>query len=225
MKALILAGGKAERMGGYPKPLTFIDGYTIFERQIVWLKQGGFEIKDILVASGNRKDIYDYTKRFVSEENIFKDGEAPIGDAGAIKKAIDKYGKNNRYLVLNGDLLLLFKLDIFLEYCKSISNEYVGAVVVKKMKSRYGVFELSGDGANILSFKEKPEIGIGSCGVYFLRSAIYELLPYKGGFAANVLNKYYKKFCLYVIKENEWVPIETKKDINIANKLSQNRKG
>jgi len=27
---------------------------------------------------------------------FFKDGEIPIGHAGAIKKAIDKYGKNNR---------------------------------------------------------------------------------------------------------------------------------
>jgi len=39
IKVLILAGGKAERMGGYPNPLTFIDGCTIFERQIAWLKQ------------------------------------------------------------------------------------------------------------------------------------------------------------------------------------------
>jgi len=34
MKDLILVGGKAKRMGGYPKPLKFINGYTIFERQI-----------------------------------------------------------------------------------------------------------------------------------------------------------------------------------------------
>ena len=143
MKVVILAGGKAERMGGYPKALTFVNGYTIFERQIVWLKQGGFEPKDILIAYGDNKDICAYAKRFVPVENLFSDGGKPLGDGGAIRRAMEKYGHNRNYLVINGDILLLFGAKTFIKFCKSIKQAYLGAIVAKDMRSRYGIIELS----------------------------------------------------------------------------------
>ena len=95
MKAIILAGGKAERMDGYPKPLTFVNGYTIIELEIEWLFKAGFSTNDILIACGNRSQIYDYARRFVPKNNIYFDGEKQLGDAGAIKKGMEIAGKNH----------------------------------------------------------------------------------------------------------------------------------
>jgi len=223
MKVLILAGGKAERMGGYPKPLTFVDGYTIFERQINWLKDGGIRPKNILVAYGERQEIYRYVKRFIPVNNLFSDGGQPIGDAGAIRRGIKKYGSDNQYLVLNGDILPFFKIKPFIEFCETIKQIYHGVIVAKKMKSRYGIFNASESSGSITLFKEKPEIGLGSCGIYFLKSPIYKFLPQMGGFAKNVLTKHYKKFCIYIIPENDWIPVETQKDIFLAEKLLRSK--
>jgi len=225
MKALILAGGQAERMGGYSKPLVFVAGYTILERAIAWLKEGGFEPEDILLAYGDRRELQMYAKRFVPVENLLDDGGKPLGDGGAIRRAMEEYGIDSNYLVMNGDVLPLFGARAFIRFCKSLSSEYIGAVVAKKMRSRYGLFELSENGSIILSLKEKPEIGLGSCGIYFLRGATYELLPHEGGFAAAVLTEHYGRFCPYVIQDDEWVAVETVKDVVLAERLLHDRGG
>jgi len=235
MKALILVGGKSERMGGYPKCLSFVNGKTVFERQIEWLRKGGFSPSDVLVSYGNRKEVYSYARRMVDEQNLFPDPEGvSIGDAGAIRLAIEKCSSMDEILIsMNGDILPLFDIQSFLDYCKfcerAYSKEFLGMIVVKPFKSHLGIVRLCSSGAfvpaKIISFEEKPVLDDlwCSCGIYvfFLshKDIIEEIIPESGDFARGVLNRYYNRFIPYLIGEDEWIAIETVKDIKVAEEL------
>jgi|GEM_PF-2305923 len=238
MKVLILAGGKSERMGGYPKCLSFINGKTVFERQIEWLKKVGFTFDDILVSYGNRKEVYDYTRWVINEKNLFPDPEGiPLGDAGAIKLALERCNKEDEILiVLNGDVLPMFDISLFLDCCIYLKKVFVdreklvGSIVIKPFRSHLGIVrieECSGGLTRITSFEEKPIIEDiwCSCGIYtfFLddKCTIKSILPDKGDFARDVLSQNFDRFIPYLIKENEWMAIETIKDIRVAEELTR----
>jgi NDP-sugar pyrophosphorylase family protein len=238
MKALILAGGKSERMGGYPKCLSFVNGKTVFERQIEWLKKGGLSFDDILVSYGNRKEVYDYARRVINEKNLFPDPEGiTVGDAGVIKLALERCNKEDEILIsMNGDVLPMFDINLLLDCCihrKKVfvdREKIVGSIVIKPFKSHLGIVRIKEEDENfikITSFEEKPIIEDiwCSCGIYIFfldgKDIIKSILPDKGDFARDVLSQNFSRFVSHLIKENEWMAIETIKDIRVAEELTE----
>ena len=95
MYALILAGGKGERLrpltDTLPKPMVPVCGKPILEHQVEWLKRGG--VTDVVFLAGYRADAI---------QEHFGDGSAfginahysvedsPLGRGGAIKAGLDR---------------------------------------------------------------------------------------------------------------------------------------
>lgn len=114
MKLVIVCGGKGTRLNlkGIPKSMVKIGGKPVLEHQIDLAKRYG--IKDIFLLSGYLADaIFNY----------FKDGKKfkvnithiiepyPLGTAGCLKLIENLIGKEERFLVFSGDVLMDIDLD------------------------------------------------------------------------------------------------------------------
>src|SRR3989344_900785 len=103
MKALILAGGRGERMGkiteNLPKPMLKIGGLPILERQINLLKRYGF--KEVIILTHYLSKIIE--RHFKNRVSYFQE-KVPLGTVGGIKELEDKLKKD--FIVLYGDKML-----------------------------------------------------------------------------------------------------------------------
>ena len=93
MKAIILAGGRGERLrpitDKIPKPLILINNIPLIERTIKYLKKYG--INEIIISSGyksNKIESFLKKKKNFGCQIIFSIEKTPLGTGGAIKKAL-----------------------------------------------------------------------------------------------------------------------------------------
>jgi NDP-sugar pyrophosphorylase family protein len=162
MKAIILAGGKGERLRpftiGIPKPMVEVGGKPILEHIIQLFKKSG--ISDLIFALCYRhKDISDYfgngSKFNVKINYLIEDENNPLGTAGAIvgaKKFIEE-----TFIVAYGDILR--KLDIADVIKKhKVHNAFVTLVVYKNKRSNPKSLIKFDNYGVIHKFKERPKI-------------------------------------------------------------------
>src|SRR5918999_2183684 len=109
MQALVLAGGEGTRLQPLtltvPKPVMPLAGRPFLSFMLDWLR--GHGVDDVILSCGFLADgvksvlgdIYDGMRlRYVLEEE-------PLGTAGPVKLAADEGILQERFLVLNGDVL------------------------------------------------------------------------------------------------------------------------
>ncbi|MCL5291263.1 MAG: nucleotidyltransferase family protein [Actinobacteria bacterium] len=118
MKALVLTAGKSTRIApvskGVPKPLLRIDGRSVIEHNLLWLKS--FGIRDIWINLHYRpedikKHLGDGSRLGVEIRYSFE--EEILGTAGAIKKLEAEC--DEMFLVVYGDNFFNFNLAGLLE--------------------------------------------------------------------------------------------------------------
>ena len=112
MQCLILAGGFGTRMAGVsaqlPKSMLSVAGRPFVDHQLSWLASEG--ICDVVFAIGY---LGESIREFVGAGATWgltvrysKDGEKPLGTAGAVRNAIDKGLMDEGFFVLYGDSYL-----------------------------------------------------------------------------------------------------------------------
>lgn len=113
MKTIIMAGGKGTRISelfpDIPKPLIPIDGVPVLEREIISLREQGFD--DLIITISHmgekiRQYFGDGSKWNVHIE--YYEETVTLGNAGALFKLRDKLG-NADFLLLNADAI--FEVD------------------------------------------------------------------------------------------------------------------
>lgn len=187
MQAAILIGGKGTRLGSAvaetPKPLLEVCGRPFIEHLLINLRRYGFT--DFLLLAGYKagvvEDHYgpgsDFVQTFDANVRVLVEPE-PLGTAGALKIAADYL--QDEFLLLNGDSILDFN---YLDLCRCARadepDDWLGRVALLPVENadRYGFVELSG--STISAFREKPDTpqdGLINSGVYWLRSAVLELI-------------------------------------------------
>ena len=118
-QVIILAGGKGtrlkERLGDLPKPLIDICGIPLLERQILLVKEYGFDNVLILVNYASNKiiDFCNLKNNWGINITCIDDG-VPLGTAGAILRIFDHLA--SEFLVMYGDTMLDVDLNSFYKY-------------------------------------------------------------------------------------------------------------
>jgi len=143
LKAVILAGGRGKRMRPVtdyvPKPLVPVCNVPILEWQIRHLVR--FGIRDVIVCTGYKAGmIRDRigAKSYGARVEVSAE-EAPLGTGGAIRRAAGHIGRDDSFVVMNGDVIT----DIDIGALTKVRN----SVAAIPLRTNYGVMRL-GDGGD-----------------------------------------------------------------------------
>lgn len=179
MQAIILAGGKGKRLHPYttvlPKPLMPIGDYPILEVVVRQLEHAGFT--DIIISTGYldaliRAYIEGRPSRYGPIR--FSHETTPLGTIGPLHliKNLEE-----RFLVINGDILTDLNYQDLLLYHDTQGCAATIATYSRQVKTDFGILEYNSDN-RITTFMEKPVLSYQvSMGVYILSRSILKIVP------------------------------------------------
>jgi len=223
MKAIILAGGKGERLRPHtddrPKGMVEVLGVPILAYQVRWLQANG--IDGILFSCGYHNEVIrDYFgdgSRFGLTVDYVVE-EVPLGRGGGMKLAFSHLApEDDPIVVTNGDVITNFPLrDMIAQHQDS---GVMATIYLAPYFSPFGIVELDEDDY-VSGFREKPELPYWiNGGVYVLKRAIHEHLPDKGDHEVStfpwlVQQKQLRAFC----SRAYWQSVDTIKDVSVTSK-------
>jgi len=224
MKAVILAGGYGKRLRPYtentPKVLLPVADKSILEWQLNWLKHYG--LAEILICAGYLKEkiiaeIGSGVKYGVKVGYVVED--EPLGTGGALKNAEHILRNEEKFIVVNGDILTDLDPRVLLD---SLDEGYLGAIALVQLPSPFGIVKFDPESLRILSFVEKPRISEYwiNAGVYAFRGDVFDYVPEKGDIEKTALPELALRGALkaYLFKESFWMSIDSHKDLEEASK-------
>ena len=225
-QAVILAGGKGQRLQPYtkifPKPLFPVGDRPIVEILLRQLVKAG--IKEVILAVGYQANLIKVILGDGSQFNLkirYAFEKTPLGTAGPLKK-IKLLDRN--FLVLNGDLLTDLSFGDFIKaHLKSKASATV-ATFKRSVKIDFGV--ISAEAGEISKYHEKPiHRYLVSMGIYAFNRDIIKYIP-NGKFdfpqLVNKLIKVKKNPSIYPY-DGYWFDIGRPADWEKADKLFQRR--
>ncbi len=189
MQAVILAGGKGERLrpttNTLPKPMVKINGKPLLFYIIADLKRYG--IKDIIITVCYRADIiknyfgngenFDVNISYITEQE-----DKPLGTAGALILLKGKI--KNTFIVSAGDILRKLDVQNVLSFHKK-KGGLITICVYKNINPNPKSIITFNEERRILQFVERPEIKPknavwSNASFYIFEPAIFSFIP-KGG--------------------------------------------
>ena len=188
MQAIVLAGGKGERLWplttSTPKVMTLLCGKPLIRYHLEWLKKEG--ITDAVIACGYLAGVIkDYLENNPVDDLSIKfscEGTL-LGRGGASRKAAKYLPYQDRPCVLSqGDIISDMPLaEAYRKHLESVSalNIILTALLIP-YRSRYGVIELGSDGL-IQRFREKPRLPYwANTGIFIASPEFFNFLPDQG---------------------------------------------
>ena len=226
MYALILAGGKGERLrpltDTLPKPMVPLCGKPILAHQVQWLQGAG--VTDVVFLAGYRWEaIRDYfgDGRNFGVRAHYSVESAPLGRGGAIRKGLPLVPEAHQSLmVLNGDVVTsedpLAILDHHQEK-KSAESTHLATIMVVPMISPYGLVDMN-DADDVVGFKEKVKMPYWiNAGIYVLERAIFQELPDVGDHETATFPRLAQTGRLSAFKSSAfWRSVDSFKDLQEA---------
>src|SRR4051812_16011697 len=150
MQALVLAGGEGTRLRPLtrtvPKPVMPLAGRPFLTFMLDWLRSHG--VSEVILSCGFLSDgvhdvlgdIYEGMRlRYVIERE-------PLGTGGPVRLALDEGLLDERFLVLNGDVLTDMDLTVELARHEEAGATATLALIAVEDTSSYGVVPTDDDG-------------------------------------------------------------------------------
>lgn len=229
-KAIILAGGKGERLrpltNDRPKVMVELAGKPIILWQIEWLKSHG--VSEFVIASGYKGDVIEDflgdgskfgIKIFYSVEDI------PLGTGGAIKKAFTHLALEGveNVLVTNGDIITHFDVGKMIDL--HLKDKPLITLLLTPYFSRWGIAELD-ENDHILGFREKPKLPYWiNGGIFVYNQKVRDYLPDKGNYEVETYTKIpFERFQGYK-DESFWRAVDLVKDKTEAEEYLESLSG
>ena len=217
MEAIILAGGKAERLGeaaqGRPKALVEIAGRPLAAYQVEQLAAVGVERVLVSCAEGQEK-LFDTALGGIGPEIVAVGEPEPMGRGGGIRFAAAQRRETGDVYALNGDELV----DVDLQRLRDLhrSSGAAATITVVQVRSPFGVVDLDDD--VVTGFREAPKLEHWvSCGIYVLGDEALERLPERGDHETSTFPELAAEQCLRALKhEGTWLTVNTPKDLRVA---------
>jgi NDP-sugar pyrophosphorylase family protein len=217
MEAIILAGGKAERLGdaaqGRPKALVEVGGRPLVAYQVAQLAAAGVDRVLVSCAAG-REELFETALGGIGPEIVAVGESEPLGRGGGIRFAAAARQEPGDVFALNGDELV----DVDLKRLLDLHREKGAAatITVVPLRSPFGVVELEGD--LVTGFREAPRLDEWvSCGVYVLGDEALERFPERGDHETTAFPEFAAEGRLRALRhEGVWLTVNTPKDLRLA---------
>jgi NDP-sugar pyrophosphorylase family protein len=218
VEAIILAGGKAERMGdaagGRPKSLVQIGERPLAAYQIARLAEAGVERVIISCAAG-QGDVFTEALGSPATEIVCAEEPERLGRGGGIKFAARLREEQGDVFALNGDELVAVDFGALLQRHRETGA--AATIAVARPASPFGVVEVDDDDV-ITGFKEGGRIPYWvSCGVYVLGAAALDRFPPRGDHETTTFPELAAEGRLRALRhEGIWLTVNTPKDLRVA---------
>ncbi len=218
MEALILAGGKAERLGdaaqGRPKPLVLVAGRPLVAYQVARLAEAGVSRVVVGCAQGFEA-LFEEELAGLGPEIVAVGEPEPLGRGGGLRFAASQRGESGPVFALNGDELLGVELGDLLE--RHRSHGPAATIVVSQVRSPFGVVDVSDDDT-IAGFREAPLLPQWvNSGVYVLDDESIERLPERGDHETTTFPALAAEGKLLAYRnESFWLTVNTPKQLREA---------
>ncbi len=179
MKAIVLVGGEGTRLRPLtyttPKQLLPVAGVPMLERVVAHLAAHG--IDEVVLSMGYKPAAFleaypsdtcaGVPVRYVVEAE-------PLDTGGAIAYAADEAGVNERFVVVNGDVLTDVDFSALINRHGASGALTTIALTPVEDPSRFGVVVIDGDG-RVTAFIEKPPAGTAPTNL--INAGIYVMEP------------------------------------------------
>lgn len=217
MEAVILAGGKAERLGeaagGRPKALVDVAGRPLAAYQVEQLAAAGVERVLVSCAAG-QEGTFEAALGGIGPEIVAVPEPEPLGRGGGIRFAAARRREEGDLYALNGDELV----DVSLARLLALHREHEAAatITVVPLRSPFGVVDL--DESRVTGFREAPRLDQWvSCGIYVLGEEALARFPERGDHEATTFPELAAEGRLRALRhEGVWLTVNTPKDLRVA---------
>jgi NDP-sugar pyrophosphorylase family protein len=218
LEAIILAGGKAERLGdaagGKPKSLVEVAGRPLLGYQVSRLVNAGVERVIVSCAAGQGR-LFERELSGLGAEIAVAEEPERLGRGGGIKFAARERREHGDLYAMNGDELV----DVDFGALRARHEETGGAatVTVARPKSPFGVVDL-GDDDVVVGFSEGGRIPYWvNCGVYVLSEEAIARFPDRGDHETTTFPELVEEGRLHAYRhEGLWLTVNTPKELRAA---------
>jgi NDP-sugar pyrophosphorylase family protein len=218
VEAIILAGGKAERLGdasgGRPKALVEVAGKPLAAYQVGRLARAGVTRVIFACAAGEGA-------RFESElaglgpEIVAAEEPERLGRGGGIRFAAERRAEDGDVFALNGDELV--DVDFAGLLAAHRSGGALATITVAQPRSQFGLVELGDDDA-VRGFREGGQVSFWvNCGNYVLSPEAIERFPAKGDHESSTFPELAAEGRLRAFRHaGLWLTVNTPKELRTA---------
>jgi len=218
VEAIILAGGKAERLGdaagGLPKSLVPIAGRPLAAWQIALLGRAGVERVIVSCGDGAGKDFAAALLGLGVEVAIAEEPER-LGRGGGIRFAAHERRESGDVLALNGDELVDVDFASLLEAHRA--GGALATITVAQPKSQFGLVDVDDDDV-VHGFREGGQVSFWvNCGNYVLSAEAIERFPDRGDHESSTFPELAAERRLRAFRHSGlWLTVNTPKELRTA---------
>ncbi len=226
-EAIILAGGRAERLGdaadGKPKALVPIAGRPLAAYQVALLATAGVGRVIVSCAAGN-EGLFEQELAGAGVEIVPVGEPEPLGRGGGLRLAAEALAGTGAIYAMNGDELF----DLDLRDLDEAHRARGGAatITVAPLQSHLGVVDLDDDDV-VRGFREAPRLPFWiNTGLYVLEQEAIKRLPERGDHETTTFPELAAEARLRAFRhEGLWLTVNTPKDLRRAQEYVETNPG
>jgi len=218
MEAIILAGGKAERLGeaagGRPKALVDVSGKPLAAYQVGRLSRVGVS-RVIFACAAGQGPLFEQELAGLGAEIAAVEEPERLGRGGGIKLAATARREQGDVYALNGDELVDVDFAGLLDAHRK--GGALATITVARPKSQVGVVDV--DDENVVrGFEEAGRVPYWvNCGNYVLSEEAIERFPDKGDHESTAFPELAAEGRLRAYRhEGLWLTVNTPKELRVA---------
>ena len=218
MEAIILAGGKAERLGdaaaGRPKALVEVAGKPLAAYQVARLAQAGVT-RVIFACADGQGSLFESELAGIGPEIVAVEEPERLGRGGGIKFAARERNERGDVFALNGDELVDVDFTSLLEAHRA--GGALATITVAQPRSQFGLVDVDDDDV-VHGFREGGHVSFWvNCGNYVLVEEAIERLPDKGDHESSTFPELAAEGRLRAFRHaGLWLTVNTPKELRTA---------
>jgi NDP-sugar pyrophosphorylase family protein len=218
LEAIILAGGKAERLGdaagGRPKSLVDVAGKPLAAYQVGRLANAGVTRVIFACAAGEGSKFLDALSD-VGPEIVVAEEPERLGRGGGIKLAARERQERGEVLALNGDELV--DVDFGALLAAHRAGGAAATITVAQPKSQFGLVQVDDDDV-VRGFEEAGRVPYWvNCGNYVLSEEVIARFPDKGDHESSTFPELAAAGQLRAFRhQGLWLTVNTPKELRVA---------
>jgi NDP-sugar pyrophosphorylase family protein len=218
MEAIILAGGRAERLGdaagGRPKALVEVAGKPLAAYQVRRLANAGVTRVIFACAAGQGR-LFESELAGLGPEIVAVEEPQRLGRGGGIKFAARQRQGSGDVLALNGDELVDVDFAGLLEAHRA--GGALATITVAQPKSQFGLVDVDDDDL-VHGFREGGQVAFWvNCGNYVLAEETIERFPDQGDHESSTFPELAAEGRLRAFRHpGLWLTVNTPKELRAA---------